>query len=85
MLLWGQKDGCDDPTYHLCHPLDWHILAREQFAFSGMGNKNMATRWQPLMRTKRPNGKNVMYYIYLAGFGLALQDTVYQISLTLPE
>lgn len=50
--------GCWWSTYHLCHPLDWHVLVREQFAFSGKGNKNMATHWQPLVRIKRPNGKN---------------------------
>lgn len=43
----------------------------------------MATRWQLLMRTKRPNGKSGTRCVYLAGLGLVLKDTVYQVSLTL--
>lgn len=33
----------------------------------------MATHWQLLMRMKRPNGKNGICYVYLAGFGLVLK------------
>lgn len=86
--LVGQREGCGwrlMMTYHLCHLLDWHIVFGEQFALSAKGNKNMATHWHLLMRMKRPNGKNGICYIYLAGCGLVLKDTVSHMPCTLPD